>query len=54
MVPKAFRYIRSRMNGHRERPAALHTRHRSPIFGLDPHGEIIAIDVERDVHVLRV
>jgi len=31
-----------------------YTGDRSPILELDPHGEIVAIDVEGDVNVLRV
>jgi hypothetical protein len=27
---------------------------RSPILELDPHGEIVAIDIERDVDILRM
>ena len=32
----------------------LNARDRSPIFELDPHRKIVAIDVERDVDILRV
>jgi hypothetical protein len=33
---------------------SFHASHGSPILELDPDGEIIAIDIERNIDVLRV
>jgi hypothetical protein len=32
----------------------LHTSDRSPTLEIDPHGEIISIDIERDIDILRM
>jgi hypothetical protein len=47
-------------SGHRDGFAVFasgwrfHTRNRSPILELDPDREIVAINIERDLNILRV